>query len=237
MKIAIIPARGGSAGLPNKNTKSLCGRPLIAHTIEAALGTNALDAVFVSTESDEIARVAATEGAQVIRHPAHLSGHDQPTAPVIAWALSRIEETGGEPEAIAVLRATTPLRTSGDIARAVDMLDGSSWADSVVSVTATGANPARLKRVSGQGQLENAFPGESRRPVRRQELETFFIRNGGVYLAKREAISAESLWGSRCLAYEMPPERSVNINTEFDFHVAELLLRDRLQLELQTQPL
>lgn len=237
MKVAIIPARGGSSGLPGKNIKPLCGRPLIAHTIDAALATGELSEVFVSTEDDEIERIAKNEGARVIRHPAELSGPDRPTAPVIAWAVEHLEEAGLDISEVAVMRATTPLRTSADVTRAMDLLARSPNADSVVSVAATTANPARLKRLHPDGHIESPFAGEELRPIRRQELETFYLRNGGLYLAKREVVSEESLWGHHCLALEMPPERSININTDFDFHLAELLMRERWQAELATQPL
>ena len=99
-----------------------------------------------------------------------------------------------------------------------------------MSVTVAGTHPARLKRILPDGRIENAFKGEERRPTRRQEFEQFFVRNGGIYAARRNVITANSLWGENCVAYVMPPERGVNINTDFEFHIAELLMKESEEL-------
>lgn len=234
--IGIIPTRGGSSGLAHKNVKDLCGRPLISYTIEAALGSAIFSEVYVSTDCDEIETIARREGAKILRHPTELSGPTCPTAPVISWDLNFLEQNGAEIGLVATMRATSPLRTSEDIRAAANLLETSSKADSVVSVTVAQAHPARLKRIRDDGCLENAWGGEGRRPTRRQEFEVLHVRNGGIYLAKREVVSAESLWGEYCLAYEMPAERGLNINTDYDFRMAELLVQDARRSIYQTQP-
>ncbi len=226
--IGIIPARGGSKGLPGKNTRLLCGRPLIAYTIEAALKSRALQRVFVSTDSVDIEQVSRAAGAEVIRHPPELSSDESSTTPVVAWDLAYLEGLGVEADIVVVMRATTPLRSSDDIDAAVILLTMSGISDSVVSVTETYAHPVRLKRILPDGHIENAFSGEGQCPIRRQELEQFFVRNGGLYVARRDVVTPHSLWGQHCLAYVMPPERGVNINTDFDFRVAELLMHARI---------
>ena len=117
--IGIIPARGGSKGVAGKNTRLLCGRPLIAYSIEAALKARELQAVLVSTDSDEIENVARAQGAGVIRHPPELSTDESPTTPVIAWDLDYLESHGHVIDVVVVMRATTPLRSSDDIDAAV----------------------------------------------------------------------------------------------------------------------
>src|SRR5258708_20946882 len=227
MNVGIIPARGASEGLPGKNTRLMLGRPLIAYVIEAALRSRRLAGVYVSTEDAEIDEIARREGAQVIRHPAHLSGPTSPTAPVIAWDVDNLESAGPKIAVVVTLRATTPFCTTAHIDALLALLASVPAADSVVSVTPSSVHPMRLKRVLPDGRLQDAFEPEGRRPRRRQELERLYIRNGGIYAAKRNVISPDSLWGDYCLAYVMPEERSININTEIDFAVAELLLSRR----------
>lgn len=222
---AIIPARGGSQGVIGKNMRLLGGKPLIHHTIDAAKRAKKVSIVVVSTEDEAIAEYANSVGVKVLRHPASLSTDSSATYPVIRWALHELEHSGYAINAYAVLRATTPLRTAVDIDNAISILLTNPNADSVVSVRpAVGIHPIRLKRVESSGRLVDAFEGEGNSPKRRQELEPLYLRNGGVYVARRDVIATHGLWGKHCLAYVMPEERSVNINTEYDFLVAQLLL-------------
>ena len=237
MKVAIIPTRGGSSGLPGKNIRPLMGRALISYTIEAALDTSELTSVFVSTDDDDIERVARQEGAKVIRHPPELSGPTSPTAPVIAWDLEYLESLGLTPETVVVLRATTPLRTADDIRGGLALLYANPAADSVVSVAAANTHPARLKKIDSDFRLHNAFPGEKLRPLRRQEFETLYVRNGGMYISKRDVITPDAMWGNYCLGYQMPPERSININTDYDFLVAQLMMQHNRNCSLIDEPL
>jgi CMP-N,N'-diacetyllegionaminic acid synthase len=134
----------------------------------------------------------------------------------------------GEPSIVVVLRATTPLRTSQDIDGAISLLSQSAGADSVVSVVeAVGIHPIRLKRLHAGHYIVDAFETEGRFPKRRQELEKLFLRNGAVYAATPAVIDAGGLWGEKCVAYIMPEARSLNINTEHQLHVADLLLREQ----------
>lgn len=228
--VAIIPARGGSKGLPGKNLRLLAGKPLLWHTVECARQSKEVDRVVVSTEDDQIADFAASLNVEVFRHPEALSSDDSSTVGVIVWDMEQFKHSGLEPELCAVLRATTPLRLPVDIDNCIQLLRENKYADSVVSVVeAVGIHPIRLKRILGDGRLVDGFEPEGNSPKRRQELETLYLRNGGIYAAKPEVIASGGLWGSHCLAYVMPEDRSVNINTEYDFSVAELLLRQRQQ--------
>ena len=224
--IAIVPARGGSTGVPGKNMRIVAGQPLLWYAIAAAQAAASVQRIFVSTEDTHIAAYADSLGVEVIRHPAHLSGENSPTYPVIKWDLDYVRREVGEPLIVAVLRATTPLRTSTDIDNSISLLLQSSSADSVVSVVeAVGIHPIRLKRLLTDGSLVDAFEAEGRFPRRRQELEVLFLRNGAVYASRPAVIDSGGLWGSKCLAYVMPEERSLNINTEHQLRVADLLLR------------
>lgn len=222
---AIIPARGGSQGVVGKNMRLLGGKPLIHHTIDAAKRASKVSLIVVSTEDEAIAQYAMSVGVKVLRHPASLSTDSSATYPVIRWALYELEQNGYVIDLCAVLRATTPLRTAADIDSAISMLIANPDADSVVSVRpAIGIHPIRLKRVEPDGRLVDAFESEGNSPKRRQEFERLYLRNGGIYAARRDVIGNDGLWGKHCLAYVMPEERSVNINTDYDFLVAQLLL-------------
>jgi len=225
--VGLIPARGGSTGITRKNLRLVAGRPLLWHTIQAALGARNLTRVFVSTEDEEIARYAQSLGVSVLQHPSVLSTDDSPTFPVIKWDLGELRRLGIEPAYCAVLRATTPLRSSDDINASIDLLTQHRSADSVVSVCeAVGVHPVRLKRIVEDGMLKDAFENEGSYPRRRQEFERLYMRNGGIYLCEASVIDAGGLWGSHCLAYVMPQERSLNINTDFELQLAELLIKD-----------
>jgi CMP-N-acetylneuraminic acid synthetase len=230
MNVAIIPARGGSKGVPGKNLRLLAGAPLLWYTVAAALSAKAVAHTVITTEDDEIAKYTTSLGVMVLRHPAELSTDTSPTYPVVKWAVQELLHSGINMDSCTVLRATTPLRSSDDIDNAIDLLLRNPEADSVVSVRPTvGIHPIRLKRVLDDGRLIDAFLPEGNMPIRRQELETLYLRNGGIYVAKKLVVETIGLWGSHCLAYIMPEDRSVNINTEFDFRVAELLMRDQLR--------
>jgi CMP-N-acetylneuraminic acid synthetase len=231
VSIAIVPARGGSKGVPGKNLRLLGGNPLLWYTVKASLASKMISCTIVSTEDQEIANYAQSLGVNVLRHPIELSSDTSPTYPVVRWAMREWLRRGNKLDVCVVLRATTPLRSSADIDGAVNLLaENINFADSVVSVRpAVGIHPIRLKRILPDGCLVDAFEPEGSSPKRRQELEVLYLRNGGIYASKRNVIEATGLWGSVCLAYVMPEERSVNINTEFDFEVADLLVRRQLK--------
>lgn len=235
---AIIPARGGSQGIPRKNLRSLAGKPLLWHTIQSAWDATTLSFTVVSTDDDEIASYAQSLGVEVVRHPPELSTDAAPTYGVIRWDIGELERTGRYPDICVVLRATSPQRVGSDIDAAVTLLLENEEADSVISVgLAVGIHPVRLKRVLRDGSLVDAFEPEGRCPRRRQEFEPLYLRNGAIYATRSSVIADGGLWGSHCLAYVMPEERSVNINTAFQFRIAELLALDgNHEAEGQGQP-
>ncbi len=233
---AIIPVRGGSKGVPGKNLRPLAGKPLLWYTIQAAFNARTLTQTVVTTEDDGIARYAEALGVKVLRHPTELSTDSSPTYPAVRWALLQLQQLGTSVDICVVLRATTPLRSAKDIDNAIHLLLQQQEADSVVSVRpAIGIHPIRLKRVVENGQLIDAFESEGNAPRRRQDLETLYLRNGGIYAAKASVVETQGLWGSCCLAYIMPEERSININTEYDFKTAELLIEDGILSKMSTE--
>lgn len=219
--LALIPARGGSKGVPRKNVRWIAGKPLIGWTIDAALAAGVFDRVVVSTEDPEIAEVARAGGAEVpFMRPAELSADDTPG---IAPVLHALEELLGF-DALVLLQPTSPLRSAADIASVV-ALARSRGARSVVSVCEPDAHPQWTYRMDGNGVLA---PWEGATgAARRQDLEQVYALNGAIYYAECVLVrESGALVGPGTIGYPMPAERSIDIDTPLDWRIAELLLAD-----------
>lgn len=216
--LAIIPARGGSKGIPRKNVLPFCGKPLIAWTIEAALQASTIERVVVSTDDEEIAAVSRAYGAEVIRRPSELSGDNVPSELALLHALERLGVSQGR---MAFLQCTSPLTLPADIDGAVNMLD---HADSVF--TACPWHHFLWQRTSS-----SVVPlGHSRgyRPMR-QHQESHFLEVGAVYALRIETfIRAKNRFSGRLEIYPIAPERAIEIDNETDFLIAQTLMRQRL---------
>jgi CMP-N,N'-diacetyllegionaminic acid synthase len=228
--LGIIPARGGSKGVPRKNLTPLLGKPLIAYTIESALNSQYLTDVVVSTEDEEIARVSSSLGALVpFIRPAELATDSATSLPVIQHAITEMEKNKGfKYDIIVYLQPTTPLRTTQNIDEGIQLLLDTD-ADSVVSVVDVGGNhPLRMKRLIHENILINYIDQghEDMRP--RQQLPPVYIRSGELYISKRSVIMEQGLMvGNDCRGYKISPEWSANIDTQFDLLLAEYLLKKR----------
>lgn len=228
--LAVIPARGGSKGIPGKNIRSLCGRPLISYSCEAALASRHVTRTIVSTDDATIADIAASFGVEVpFMRCKELALDTTPTIDVLVDALQWLKSNEGYlPSIVVLLQPTTPLRTHHHIDEAIERLTRSA-ADSVVSVCAVPAHyhpDWQLKTVDGELRLFNDEP-LTRIVRRRQDLSSTMIRNGAIYATRSEVIMQNSLYGAHCLAYEMPAELSVNIDTIADWQLAEAALRNQ----------
>jgi CMP-N,N'-diacetyllegionaminic acid synthase len=222
--LAIIPARGGSKGVPRKNTRLLGAKPLIAYSIEAGKGAASVSDLVVSTEDAEIARVAREYGAEVVQRPALLAEDTTPMPPVIQHVLA---ERGQGVEILLLLQPTCPQRRAGDIEAALRLFDD-PLVGSVMSVyQVEDHHPARMYRLE-HGRLAPLLPEWSQ--ARRQDLPAVFHRNGAIYACRREVFDrAGLLWDEHPCPYVMPRDRSLNIDDPLDFEIAELLLaRGRL---------
>lgn len=216
MKLGIIPARAGSKGLPGKNLKEFAGKPLIVHTIEAAMESR-LDRVLVSTDDEAIAAVAVAAGAEVpFLRPAHLATDEATSLDVV---LHVIEQLGLTPsDAICLLQPTSPLRVAADIDSALEIAERSRV--SVISVTEFSKPLAWAYRVE-DGALIKAFDGA---PSRRQDAPLLYFPNGAIYVLSVEALRQHGTFippGAQ--SYVMESERSVDIDTALDFAIAEFL--------------
>jgi N-acylneuraminate cytidylyltransferase len=221
--LAIIPARGGSKGVPRKNVKLLAGRPLIAWTIRAAREAKRVTRVVVSTDDAEIARVANECGAGVVWRPAEISGDIASSESALLHVLGHLRETENyRPELLAFLQCTSPLTTAADIDGTIGaMLD--QRADSALSA-------ARffhfVWRVDSDGA--SGVNHDKRVRQRRQERPAEFLENGAIYAMRTEGfLAARHRFFGKTAIYEVEAGRSLEIDEPDDFEVAEVLLRRR----------
>jgi CMP-N-acetylneuraminic acid synthetase len=227
--LGLIPARGGSAGIPRKNLASLAGRPLIAHTIAAALAASRLERVVVSTDDAEIAEAARAAGAEApFLRPAELAADAAPALMVIRHAVDWLRDREGwRAEAVVYLQPTSPLRPAARIDQAVELLLAGP-ADTVVSVVEVPHNlvPGSQMRLDDQGMLEPCLdrPG----PLRRQEKPRLYARNGPAVLALRPAAwRREALYAGPTLPLVMGRWESLDIDGPEDLELAQWLAREK----------
>ena len=223
--LGITLARGGSKGVPGKNTKMLAGKPLIAYTIEEALKCTLLDHYVVSTDNDEIAEVVRQWGASVIMRPKELAQDLTPTLPALLHALEYTEsDLDDKYDIVADIRCPNPFKTAFDIDGAINKLVRTG-ADAVIGVCKVeDKHPSRLKTVF-RDRLVDIWP----EPVsgNRQDLEPdVYVRNGSIYVVRRAGLEEgiHIRLSDNVRPWIMPEEKSVNIDTEIDFLLAEALV-------------
>lgn len=220
--LAIIPARGGSKGVPRKNIRLLCGKPLIAYTIESALKSIYIDRLIVSTDDDEIADISRKYGALVpFKRPADLANDTAKAIGVVQHALKSMERFDEvEYSIVAYLEPPSPLKTTEDIDIAIKMFYNQK-ADAVVSVNeANQFHPILMKKIV-DGKLEPIWKPEPEGVPRQLYEPKAYMRNGAVYVVKRDNILKGQFYGDNIIAYVMPLERSVCIDDLNDWYVAE----------------
>jgi CMP-N,N'-diacetyllegionaminic acid synthase len=225
--LGVIPARGGSKGVPRKNIRMLAGKPLLAYTIECARAARSLERVILSTEDEEIAEVGRRWGVEVpFLRPVELAQDDTPTLPVIQHAVRFLEERGERFDAVMILQPTSPLRSPEDIDGAVGLME-QTGCDSVIAFVEVGEHhPARMKMVDETLRVSDPPFAEEVEGMPRQMLPRLYLRAGSVYLTRTSVLmKTNRISGDDCRAWIVPPERAVNIDTEFDFVVAEALLK------------
>ena len=225
--LGVIPARGGSKGIPQKNLVLLDGKPLLAHTCAQAKNAKTLTRVIVSTDDDAIAACAERFQIEVpFRRPQELAADDTPMLAVLRHALEMLRrQERYQPDIVVLLQPTSPLRRADDIDGTVRLLSARR-AESVVSVVEVPHqfNPVSLLRLQDD-QVVPFLNGQS--VARRQEKPILYARNGPAVLAVSCHVleTQNSLYGQVCLPFIMPPERSVDIDSVFDLGLAEYLLR------------
>jgi len=222
--VCSICARGGSTGVPGKNIRPLLDKPLIAHTIEQALACPGIDAIFVSTDSPAIAEVARAHGAQVpFMRPDELATSTAAKIPVIEHLVTTLEERGQAFDRIVDLDPTSPLRDVDDILACMAMLD--EVTDVVITGYESDKNPYfNMVEARQDGSVGLVKGGGN--VVARQLAPKVYAMNASVYVWHRHTLS-KGLWAGRARLHVMPRERSIDIDSEIDFKLVELLMLER----------
>lgn len=227
--LAVIPARGGSKGLPGKNIRPLAGLPLLAHSILCAKACPQIDRVIVSTDNEEIARCARSNGGEVpFLRPAELAQDDTPTMPVLQHALTEMERIDERRyESLLLLDPTSPGRIPSDVASALLMIEEDPACVGVVGVSEPHFNPRWVCVEEKSGYLALAFPQDVNF-VRRQDVPPVYRINATLYLWRREfllkAPAAPFATDARHRMLVVPETRAIHIDTLEDFQMAEILI-------------
>lgn len=217
--LAVIPARGGSKGIPRKNLRLLAGKPLIAHIIATAKASQQIDDILVTTEDEEIAQVAKNYGAQIVNRPEELSGDEVPLDPVIHHAVTYLEDKEHKQyDYVVTLQPTSPLVSKETIDTAIKDLITSN-ADTLIAVV----DETHLYWVKKGDQY--SLLQEKR--VNRQLLDPMFKETGAILATKRKFVTADSRFGKHIKLFEMPREESIDIDSYRDWWIAEKLLNQK----------
>ncbi len=227
--IATVCARGGSKGVPRKNLRMLCGKPLIVHTIEQALACQSIDQTYVSTDDPEIAEAARVAGATVpFLRPTALSTDAAGKLPVIRHLAEHVLVNDLPFEVLVDLDPTSPLRTVADIQACIDALK--PGVDNVVTAYASEKSPYfNMVERNEEGWARLVKPIEPP-PIRRQDAPPVFSMNASIYIWRRETLE-RGLFEGRTYLHVMPRERSIDIDSEIDFILVEKLMELRRQKE------
>lgn len=223
--LAVIPARSGSKGLKDKNIRSMCGKPLLAYTIEAARDSKIFDCIHVSTDSELYADIAREYGADVpFLRPQEYATDQAATWDVVRYVTTMYEKRGEIFDIVVLLQPTTPLRRAVHIIEALELYHAKQ-ANAVVSVCETEHSPLWTDVLPNDFNMKN-FVKKEIREIPRQELPIYYRVNGAIYIVNRTSLFSEiTLYENNCYAYVMSNNDSVDIDTELDFQIAEVLLK------------
>ncbi len=224
--LAIVPARGGSKGLPGKNIKPLSGKPLIAYTIEAALNSAHISDIVISTDDEAIAEVAVQYGARCpFLRPDELAADESLAVDNYIYTIDKLrKDQSAEINDFVVLQPTSPLRSTADIDGAISLFREKD-ADSVISYVEETHPVCWHKYIDENNKFEEIFP-ESVLANRQSERKSYYP-NGAIYVFKTSLIKSKKYYSDNTYAYIMPKNRSVDIDYMDDFEYAEFLLRQR----------
>lgn len=223
--LAIIPARGGSKRLSRKNILDLCGKPLIAYTIEAALKSKYIDKVIVSSDDEEILNISSNFGADIIKRPYELANDTATTFDAIKHTIANVEKY----DYIVLLQPTSPLRNEKHIDEAIQLLEKKK-ADAIVSVCEMEHSPLWSNTLPKDGNMNNFLKDEILNK-RSQDLEKYYRLNGAIYICKTEKLLENKgfFLKDNIFAYKMDREHSVDIDEKIDFSIAQILMSENLK--------
>jgi len=219
---AFIFARGGSKGVPGKNIKMLAGKPLIAHAIEAARKSRHVSKIFVSTDEIKIAETARQYGAEIIDRPSALAGDDSNERDAWRHAIEKVDAF----DIFVSVPATCPLRSVGDIDACIEKLIAMPEADTVFTVTRSHSNPYTTMIARGADGIAQKIVRGSDASNRQQAPEVFDIVGVAYATRPQSVMSQKTIWDGKIQTVVVPQERALDIDTEFDFKIAELLLKN-----------
>ncbi len=228
--LALTPARAGSKGLPDKNIREMCGKPLLAWPVQAALASALVDAVVVSTDSERYAAVAQQAGARVpFLRPAALATDEASSTDVIVHALNTLEAMGEHYDYLVVLEPTSPTTEAADVDEALRQLNAArDTADVIVGVTPlVASHPLYSATLDAAGRLV-PYDERFRQGVRRQDLPPLYMLDGTLYITCVEAFRrTREFYGDRTLGYVTPKWKSHEIDDLEDFLCVEAILRNK----------
>ncbi|MAE50965.1 MAG: hypothetical protein CMH27_04070 [Micavibrio sp.] len=228
--LGLICARGGSKGVPGKNIKDICGKPLIAWSIEAALQCPDIADVVISTDDENIADVAKAYGAEVpFMRPPELARDDTKQIDAIVHAVQSLKDAGREYDAVALLQPTCPLRIADDITGALDLM-AQTQSDTVITVTAEeGVILSTFYELEKDNEARLMFPS-SKEGTLRQDYNAIYRRCGLIYVLRPDYVLRNKvLYGTKVSAYVVPKKRSFDIDCHFDWELTEWLLQQQIQ--------
>lgn len=219
----IIPARGGSKGLPGKNIKDLCGKPLIAYSIDVARAFVSDEHICVSTDSEEIKQVVENYGLKVpFRRPDYLATDTATTNDVLLHAVNFYKENGHDYKIIILLQPTSPLRTIEDVEKAIELYNENI--DMVVSVVKSHA-PAVLCHENDEGFVELIY---NKKATGRQQLKEMYEYNGAIYIINIQSLLKKGIAGfNKRKKYVMSKEHSIDIDDIYDFYQVETIIKNK----------
>ena len=225
--VAIIPARGGSKGIPHKNICLVAGKPLLAYTIEHAKATPAIDRVVVSTDAPDIGAVATRYGAEVVWRPAAISGDSSSSESALLHALDELARWDGyRPDLVVMLQATSPIRQADDIQRAIDTLRAEG-ADSLFSACTLHGFVWRRDVAAGLSSVSYDYTSRQMR----QDCPEDLLENGSIYVTRHDVLRATgNRLGGRIAVYRMDPLDSLQVDDPADLQDVERLLRGHVTL-------
>ena len=225
---AFVFARGGSKGIPDKNIRVLAGMPLLAYSLKVASEVPEIERCFVSTDSDKIASVAMSFGATVILRPQELATDE--SNEWLAWrhAVDWVVSRGFEFDRFVSLPATAPLRSASDVIECLSKLNDEI--DIVVTMTPAQRSPwFNMVKADYAGYISVLIQNDAGGVVRRQDVPTVFDLTTVAYVTRPDFIrSNNGIWDGRVVGVEIPNERAIDIDTEFDFKIADYLMRERM---------
>jgi CMP-N,N'-diacetyllegionaminic acid synthase len=231
MILAIIPARGGSKGVPKKNIKSFCGKPLIAWTIEQGKKSKHIDKLVVSTDDAEIAAVSRKYGAMVIDRPKEFARDDSPTFDAIKHVIDTLKERGESYDIVILLEPTSPLRKDDDLDKAIDLFQKNTLkADALVSLGEVHLENPMITKVIGEDGFLLPFTDSKKQIYQRQQLPAIYFPYGVIYLSKTGAyLKSKTFYQEKTVPYLIERWQNYEIDDIYDFVVMEAVMKYREQ--------